>query len=178
MLQPKHITEYFINNFVCEGDTVIDATAGNGNDTLKLCNAVGKNGKVFAFDIQQIALDNTEKLLKDNGASNFQLINISHSELDRYVSVPVKAVVFNLGYLPGGDHSLHTKHETTTVAIEKGLSLLTDDGFISVTIYYGKDSGTEEKENGESHQRYAHLCQYHQRYCENHSGCRNAGGNH
>lgn len=146
MLQPKHITEYFINNFVCEGDTVIDATAGNGNDTLKLCNAVGKNGKVFAFDIQQIALDNTEKLLKDKGASNFQLINASHSELDKYISESVKAVVFNLGYLPGGDHSLHTKCETTTVAIEKGLSLLADDGFISVTIYYGKDSGTEEKD--------------------------------
>ena len=146
MLQPRHITEYFINNFIREGDTVIDATAGNGNDTLKLCNAVGESGKVFAFDIQQIALRNTKKLLEQNEMTNFSLINDSHSEMDKYIPNPVKAVVFNLGYLPGGDHGLHTKYETTTIAIEKALELLSDDGFISVTIYYGKDSGTEEKD--------------------------------
>ena len=146
MLQPKHITEYFINNFLCVGDIAIDATAGNGNDTLKLCNAVGESGKVFAFDIQQIALDNTKKLLDANGITNANLIKDSHSELDKYIGEPVKAVIFNLGYLPGGDHSLHTKCETTTIAIEKALSLLADDGFVAVTIYYGKDSGTAEKD--------------------------------
>lgn len=147
MLQPKDITEYFINKCITSGDRVIDATAGNGNDTLKLCNAVGKSGKVFAFDIQQLAIDETTKRLTEQGIKNALMILDSHSELDKYVTQPVKAVLFNLGYLPGGDHCLQTKYDTTIAAIEKSLKLLTDDGFISVTIYYGKNSGTEEKEN-------------------------------
>lgn len=146
MLQPKDITEYFINTYIKDGDTVVDATAGNGNDTLRLCKAVGYAGKVYAFDIQQIALNNTEKLLRENEYTNAKLILASHSDMDKHVAFPVKAVVFNLGYLPGGNHSLQTKHSTTIEAIKKALDLLSDDGFVSVTIYYGKNSGTEEKE--------------------------------
>jgi len=146
MLQPQHITEYFIENFIKDGDTVIDATAGNGNDTLKLCNAVGKSGKVYAFDIQDKALKETNRRLSEIKLQNFELICDSHSNLDTYVKDKVKAVVFNLGYLPGGDHKLQTKANTTIEAIDKSLEILENDGFISVTVYYGKNSGTEEKE--------------------------------
>ena len=145
MLQPQNITEYYINTFISQGDCVIDATAGNGFDTLKLCGAVGKNGKVYAFDIQDCALAATKKRLDENGFSNAQLIKDSHSELDKYVSNTVNAVIFNLGYLPGGDHSLQTKAGTTIEAIKKSLDILSDSGFISVTVYYGKNSGCEEK---------------------------------
>ena len=146
MLQPQHITEYYIKNYINTGDVVIDATMGNGNDTLKLCKAVGKTGRVYAFDIQEMAIENTGKLLKENAMDNAELICSSHSELDKYVPDKVKAVIFNLGYLPGGDHSLQTKADTTICAIEKSLEYLADDGFISVTVYYGKNSGTEEKD--------------------------------
>jgi len=146
MLQPQNITDYFIKTYIKSGDTVIDATAGNGNDTLKLCDAVGENGRVFAFDIQKDALLITEKKLSENGFSNAKLICASHSLIDEYITAPVDAVIFNLGYLPGGDHSIHTKPDTTICAIEKSLALLSDKGFISVTVYYGKNSGVYEKD--------------------------------
>ncbi len=146
MLQPQNITEFFIDNFILEGDKCIDATAGNGHDTLKLCSAVGDGGKVYAFDIQTDALSNTEKLLSDKGFNNFVLVPHSHSDLEKFVCEKVKAVIFNLGYLPGGDHTIHTRAETTIQAIEKSLAILDDKGFVSVTVYYGKNSGTEEKD--------------------------------
>ena len=146
MLQPQHITEYYIKNLILPGDTVIDATAGNGNDTLKLCSAVGPNGKVYAFDIQETALKETKKKLNQAGFENAKLICDSHSGIDKYVSESVKAVIFNLGYLPGGDHNLQTKYTTTIEAVEKSLKLLDCEGFVSITVYYGKNSGTEEKE--------------------------------
>jgi len=146
MLQPQNITEYFISTHVKPGDIAIDATAGNGNDTLKLCRAVGETGKVYAFDIQKCALENTREKLDGQNLSNYTLICDSHSELDRYVEEKVKCVIFNLGYLPGGDHSVCTKAESTTAAIEKSLGLISPEGFISVTVYYGKNSGTQEKE--------------------------------
>lgn len=146
MLQPMNITEYFINTYINPGDVVIDATAGNGNDTEKLCRAVDTDGTVYAFDVQEVALEETRRRLRASGLSNANLIFDSHSELDRYVTKPVKAVVFNLGYLPGGDHTLHTHADTTIAAIDKSLALLTEDGFVSVTVYYGKNSGTVEKD--------------------------------
>ena len=146
MLQPKNITEFFIKTYIKSGDTVVDATAGNGNDTLKLCKAVGDRGKVFAFDIQEIALCETRKKINENGFFNAELIQDSHSEIDKYVSKPLRAVIFNLGYLPGGDHLLCTKADTTIEAIKKSLALISNEGFISITVYYGKNSGTQEKE--------------------------------
>ena len=65
--------------------------------------------------------------------------------MDKYINEKVKAVIFNLGYLPGGDHKVQTKGETTIEAIKKSLDLLCADGFIAIMIYYGKNSGTEEK---------------------------------
>ena len=146
MLQPQHITENFIQTYVSVGDTVVDCTAGNGYDTLKLCKAVGETGKVYAFDIQKTAIEETSRKLSEIGFTKATLIQDSHSNIDNYITEKVKAVLFNLGYLPGGDHNLQTKYDTTIEAIKKSLVLLDDNGFISVTIYYGKNSGTEEKE--------------------------------
>ena len=146
MLQPQYITEYYISAFIKEGDVAVDATAGNGHDTLKLCKAVGDGGKVYAFDIQKYAIENTKTKLSESGYSNAELILSSHADMDKYVTENVKAVVFNLGYLPGGDHNLQTKGDTTIVAIEKALALISADGFVAISIYHGKNSGTEEKE--------------------------------
>lgn len=147
MFQPQNITEYFINTHINPGDTVVDATMGNGNDTLKLCKKVTNSGKVYAFDIQQSAVENTTALINQNGFDNVTFVLNSHSDMDKYVKENVKAVIFNLGYLPGGDHNIHTKAQTTIEAIQKSLNLLHDKGFISITIYYGKNSGTDEKES-------------------------------
>ena len=85
MLQPQHITEYFINAYIKPGDTAVDATAGNGHDTLKLCKAVGERGKVYAFDIQKCAIDATQAKLSENGIDNAMLILDSHSDMDKYI---------------------------------------------------------------------------------------------
>lgn len=146
ILQPQHITEYFINTYIKPGDVAVDATAGNGNDTLKLCRSVTESGKVYAFDIQEFALCETKKKLEKENFANAKLICDSHSNMDKHITEKVDCVVFNLGYLPGGDHSLQTRYTTTIEAIEKSLCLLKESGFISVTVYYGKNSGTEEKE--------------------------------
>ena len=170
MLQPQNITEYFINQYIKPGNVVIDATAGNGNDTIKLCSAVTETGTVYAFDIQKEALHETEKKLNAGNFKNAILIHDSHAEIDKYVNKPVSAVIFNLGYLPGGDHTLQTRADSTIEAIEKSLELLSDDGFISVTVYYGKNSGCEEKEavmaylKNTDHKKYTVLtCDFHNR---------------
>ncbi len=137
----------YLKKVVKPGDSVIDATCGNGYDTLFLKELVGDEGRVYGFDIQAIALENTTKLLKEKGQEkNVNLYLSSHSELDKYVSEQVRAVVFNLGYLPKGNHAIMTAPETTIVAIEKALELLADDGIIAIIIYHGGDSGFHERD--------------------------------
>jgi SAM-dependent methyltransferase len=137
----------YIRLFVKEGDTVVDATCGNGNDTAFLAGLVGEKGKVFGFDIQDRALYNTKKRINELGLmERVELIKDGHENMDKYINTPVKAVMFNLGYLPGGDHKIGTKPQTTIQAIEKAMNLLVKGGVIVVVIYYGGDSGFEEKE--------------------------------
>lgn len=141
------ISHKIIESIVAKGDIVVDATAGNGNDTLFLAELVGEGGKVFAFDIQDIAIENTRNRLIQNKASQaVTLIKDSHENMDKYVPTGIKAVMFNLGYLPGGDHSIGTKSASTIKAIEKSLDLLVPGGIIMMSVYYGGDSGFEEKE--------------------------------
>ena len=82
----------FIRTHIKEGGTVVDFTMGNGHDTLWLSNAVGENGKVYAFDIQQAALDSTSALLKkENAPENYTLILDSHHNVKNYVKEPICA---------------------------------------------------------------------------------------
>lgn len=139
------LSHEYIERVVCLGDTVVDATAGNGNDTLFLANLVGENGKVFAFDIQDTAIKNTKKRLSDAGVSErCTLITDGHQNMKKYVEYPVKAIMFNFGYLPGGDHRIFTVAETSIEAIRAAMELISDDGIITLAIYYGGDSGFEE----------------------------------
>ncbi|HHW32414.1 MAG TPA: methyltransferase domain-containing protein [Clostridiaceae bacterium] len=136
-----------IKNVVGKGDLVIDATAGNGNDTLMLAQLVGDEGKVYSFDIQDQAISNTIKKLQENGLLNrVSVVKDGHQNMDKYVKDSVKAVMFNLGYLPGGDHNIATKGETTIIALKKAMELLMIGGIITIVIYYGGDSGFEEKD--------------------------------
>lgn len=128
-----------------EGDTVIDATAGRGRDTLLLSRLVGENGHVYAFDIQEEAINATSALLSENNRENVTLILDSHHKMNAYVK-EAAAVVFNFGFLPGGDHRVFSHAETSVQAIEAALSILKDDGFISLCIYYGGDTGFEERD--------------------------------
>lgn len=133
---------------VREGDICIDATAGRGNDTLFMAQLVGDNGHVTAFDIQQDAVDSTKKLLEENGvAHRADVLLKSHSEMDAlFDDGSVSCITFNFGWLPKGDHSVSTKKETSIEAIEKGLRLLKKDGIMTLIIYYGRDTGFEERD--------------------------------
>ena len=138
----------FLEDHVQPGDICIDATMGNGNDTVLLSKLAGENGKVIAFDIQQMALDNTkEKLLKEGCPSNYELVLASHETMNEYAKEnSVSCITFNLGYLPGGDHAKATKGESSIRAIGTGLKLLKKKGLMTVCIYSGGDSGFEEKD--------------------------------
>lgn len=139
---------HFLEDHVQPGDVCIDATMGNGNDTALLSKLSGEKGRVVAFDIQQMALDNTrEKLLKEACPLNWELVLNSHETMGSYVAEnTVSCITFNLGYLPGGDHTKATRGESSIRAIEVGLGLLKKKGLMTVCIYSGGDSGFEEKE--------------------------------
>ncbi len=131
---------------VKKGDRVVDATMGNGNDTAFLCELVGEEGKVYAFDIQETAISNTkDRLAKLNFEKRAQLIYDGHENIDRYITEKVKLVIFNLGYLPKGDHIVTTKSKTTLESIRKSLDILENHGIVLLVIYPGHESGIEEK---------------------------------
>ena len=142
------IIKRVISENVSEGDICIDATAGRGNDTLFMAQLVGESGHVTAFDIQQDAVDSTKKLLEENGvAHRADVLLKSHSEMDAlFDEGSVSCITFNFGWLPKGDHSVSTKKETSIEAIEKGLRLLKKDGIMTLIIYYGRDTGFEERD--------------------------------
>lgn len=140
--------QHFMRQHVISGDICIDATAGNGHDTCFLCELVGAQGKVIAMDIQRQAVENTSRLLEEKGFSNRALIvQNSHENMGDYAEEDsVSCVVFNLGYLPGGDHNIATQGASSIVAMERALGLLKKNGLLSVTIYSGGDSGFEERD--------------------------------
>lgn len=139
---------HFIKEHVKSGDICIDATMGNGNDTLLLSKLCGPEGKVFAFDIQKLALENTKKRLdKEQAPDNYTLLLKSHEYMSEYAKEETAScIVFNFGYLPGGDHSKSTKGHSSIKAMEQGLTLLKRGGILSLCIYSGGDSGFEEKD--------------------------------
>jgi len=139
----------YIKSVVEFGDIVIDATAGNGNDTFMLAKLVGELGKVYSFDIQEKAIKNTYNKLLDAGVEErVTLINDGHQNMDKHVSEKgkIKAVMFNLGYLPGGDHNISTKYHTTIEAIKKAMDIIMTGGLICIVVYYGGDTGFEERD--------------------------------
>lgn len=143
-----NIINRVIDEKVKEGDICIDATAGRGNDTLHLCRLVGDSGHVTAFDIQQDAVNSTISLLEENNmAHRADVLLKSHSEMDSmFEENSVSFITFNFGWLPKGDHNIFTKKETSIEAIEKGLKLLKSGGIMSLIIYYGRETGFEERD--------------------------------
>lgn len=148
MYQITQWCHHFIELQVRPGDVCIDATMGNGHDTELLCRLAGEKGQVLAFDIQEAALQNTKKRLREAGVpDNYRLILDSHSHMEQYAEKnTVSCITFNFGYLPGGDHALATKPDTSIAAAEQGLALLRQGGLMSLCIYSGGDSGFAERD--------------------------------
>ena len=145
MIDLLALQKQFILNHLSEGDTAVDFTMGNGHDTEFLSKTVGPEGFVYAFDIQEQALASTqENLVKAGCPDNYQLILDSHSNVKKYVDVPFKAGMFNLGWLPGGDKSITTLRETTLPAIRDAISLMDKDAILNIAVYPGHKEGDAE----------------------------------
>ena len=145
-LNTLSLAHQFIESHVSDGDLCIDATAGRGYDTAFLARLVGKTGKVLAFDIQQEAVDSTNALLAARGLRAEVHLD-SHSNMANYAEPEtVDCIVFNLGWLPGGDHRIFTHADTSFAAISAGLELLKKGGLMCVTIYHGGATGFEERD--------------------------------
>jgi len=137
-------TKSLLEQVVYEGDSVVDATAGNGHDTHFLAGLTGASGKVYAFDIQQQAIEATRQ--RTEAFRHVELICDSHAKISQYVTESISAAVFNLGYLPKGDHAIITKADSTLQAIGQCLERLKTGGLVLVVIYSGHDGGSEERD--------------------------------
>lgn len=137
-----------IRPVLAPGEIAIDATAGNGYDTRFLCQTVGSTGSVYALDIQQKALDQTADQLAQAGFTNCKLVCQDHSQLAEIIPANcqhhVGAIMFNLGYLPGGDHSKITQQYSTLVAIKAAACLLRPGGILTILAYPGHAGGAAE----------------------------------
>lgn len=142
------LTHDFMARQVGPGELCIDATAGRGRDALFLARLTGPTGRVIALDIQPAAVEATRSLLAEAGVSPWTEVRLLGHERIGEVAEPGTAgcIVFNLGWLPGGDHALHTRLETTLPALEQSLDLLRPGGALSLCIYYGKENGYGERD--------------------------------
>ncbi|WP_461207090.1 tRNA 5-(aminomethyl)-2-thiouridylate-methyltransferase MnmM [Clostridium sp. DL1XJH146] len=141
-----NIARDYCHRFINEGDIVVDATVGNGNDTALLCKLVGSSGKVYGFDVQEEALRNAEAYLKELNLDNrVRLILDGHENIKEYICEKVDVVIFNLGYLPKGNHEITTKWETTIKAISGSMDLIKKEGKIFIVVYPGHSEGEKEK---------------------------------
>ena len=141
-----------VGRYVKAGDTVIDGTMGNGHDTLALAKLVGPEGRVIAFDIQPMALENTKALLEAEGMKDhpgIHLILDSNANVKNYVELGeagIAAILFNLGYLPGGDKTVTTTKEETLRAVSDAVELVKPGGLVAAVLYSGHEQGAEEKQ--------------------------------
>ena len=158
-----------IDEHLKPNDLVIDATTGNGNDTLYISKIL-KDGFIFGFDIQKDAIENTDKLLKENNIENYKLFNASHEDmlenLKEYEN-KISLIIFNLGYLPNGDKSITTTWETTKKAIDDGLKLLNNKGIILITVYPGHNEGSNESKNLQEYLKDKNVSYYYNEYGKN-----------
>ncbi len=142
---PVQLCHQFLRERLKPGDRVVDATCGNGHDTLLLADLVGPSGRVWSFDIDDGALDAVENKIREASLeTGIKLIHDGHERLADHVTEALRAVVFNLGYLPGGAGDIVTRPETTLAALEQSLDLLLPGGFILLAVYPGHAGGREE----------------------------------
>lgn len=156
ILQLAHL---WIQSVLTHGGVAVDATVGNGNDTLFLAKQVGEHGRIYGFDVQAKAIQNTaQRLQKFGQQDHVHLFLRGHQEpwedviASKYYG-KIDAVMFNLGYLPHGNSSIVTKPETTLLACQQALQWLKVKGMVTIVLYSGHPGGAEEA------QRVLHWCQ-------------------
>jgi hypothetical protein len=142
-------SHWLLQSRVAAGDWVVDATAGNGHDTLFLAGLVGPKGRVFAFDVQAAAIESTRARLETAGV--LERCELHHQGHERLAATlpsetegKLAAVMFNLGWLPGHDKQCITATETTLAAVRQALTWIREGGLLTVVVYPGHPGGDEE----------------------------------
>lgn len=133
------------------GAIAIDATVGNGYDTLFLLRQVAPNGRVYGFDIQPSALDSARAKIKEPVLRDcLTLFHDSHALMSERIPTllhgSINAIMFNLGYLPGSDKNVMTQAESTIAALIEARQLLSPHGIITIIAYPGHAGGALETE--------------------------------
>ncbi|NGX53432.1 MAG: 2-phytyl-1,4-naphtoquinone methyltransferase [Chlamydiae bacterium] len=135
------------SKIVSPGDTVIDATCGNGQDMLALAQLLNGQGELIGYDIQKEALQKSEERLKKSlTPDQLQIITFRHQSHETFLEKSAKLIVYNLGYLPGGDKSLTTQTVTTLQSLQSACGVIIPGGTISVMCYVGHEEGKREEE--------------------------------
>lgn len=138
----KVLMKDFISSLSKDNIVCIDATLGNGNDSLFLSKLLNNNGHIYAYDIQEQALINSSILFKENNVSNVTMKLMSHEDIEEE---NIDLVIFNLGYLPGFDKSIKTNKDTTIKAIQNLIPKMNKDNMlIIICLYIGHNEGMEE----------------------------------
>lgn len=150
MLSAVEYCHTLLRERLLPGDLAVDATAGNGHDTHFLAQLIGPDGRVYGFDVQEQAIEATRRLLQRWGVPEgcYELIADSHAAMAARLPARavgrLAAVVFNLGYLPGGDKSVITRAETTLPAVRTAMEFLRPGGLLLLVLYPGHEGGAEE----------------------------------
>jgi hypothetical protein len=150
-----NIAHDLIRDILQPGDCAIDATVGNGHDTLFLAQQIAPSGHVYGFDIQQAAIDSTLAKFHQAGLANcLTLIQSSHANLAENIPADlhgkIRVVMFNLGYLPGGDKSIITQTDSTLAALTAASQILANPGIITLLAYPGHPGGDIETQQAEN----------------------------
>lgn len=135
------LSHQLIKENVLPGMTVVDATCGNGGDTLFLAQTVGEEGSVFAFDIQPDAVKKTKVVLKKHGITNAEVFCVGHEYMREFIKTNVDCVVFNLGYLPSSGSKIMTRPRTTVRALKAATEIIGEEGVIVVCSYVAHIGG-------------------------------------
>ncbi len=139
----------YLKSSVQQGEIVVDATLGNGHDSLLLSEIVGENGRVIAFDIQEEAIETSKALFKSHGKTNIHCFLKGHEQAEKALTeLNVKEIggaIFNLGYLPNSNHEITTEGKTTIAAFEQLFKRLKRKRYIVFVVYPGHAEGKREK---------------------------------
>ena len=167
-LTAVELTHRFLRSTLAPGGLYLDATCGNGHDTLFLCSVAGENGRVIGLDIQPQAAANTNALLAANGMAAIGRAECcDHRKLLRFAPPgSADCVMFNFGWLPGAAHDVHSTADSTLPALQAGLDALKPGGVLAAVLYSGKVIGNAEKKAAAEFFRSLPLADYTVLICE------------
>ena len=146
-----NVAQQTMQRFLNPGDVAVDATVGAGYDALFLAKAVGPKGHVYGFDVQKEALARAEATLRGGDVMDrVTLFHSGHEKMAQHLPAEthgaIKAISFNLGYLPASDSTVTTLADTSLAAIEAAMEILHNRGVISIAIYGGHPQGQIEQQ--------------------------------